>query len=196
VLEMSIVTADGEHLTVNDNSYQDLFWALRGGGGGTYGVITSVTYRTHPSTPFSLSFFMANRTENYTDSKAIQKLLTELIRMTPSLVDHGYGGYTEVEPSFMIIAVFSPNVTWAETNQTWNPFFDYAWSLANAGGLTLTNSTAQFGSFGELFTFSAPVQASSLGGNTELTSWLLPEDVLTDPENLSEQLMQLPWISY
>ena len=29
----------------------DLFWALLGGGGGTYGILTSMTYRTYPSLP-------------------------------------------------------------------------------------------------------------------------------------------------
>jgi len=42
---MTIVTADGNHGLANS------FWVPRGGGGGTWGVITSVTYRTHPSTP-------------------------------------------------------------------------------------------------------------------------------------------------
>ncbi|CAG8636222.1 5528_t:CDS:2 [Ambispora leptoticha] len=38
--EAEVVTADGNILTVNNNSYSDLFWALRGGGGGTYGIVT------------------------------------------------------------------------------------------------------------------------------------------------------------
>ena len=35
------------------NAYQndDLFWALRGGGGGTFGIVTSVTIRVHPNVP-------------------------------------------------------------------------------------------------------------------------------------------------
>ena len=52
VLEIKIVTADGNHVTTNQYRNSDLFWALRGGGGGTWGVVTSVTYKTHPPTPF------------------------------------------------------------------------------------------------------------------------------------------------
>jgi len=58
VSEMTIVTADGNHVVTNSYSNPDLFWALRGGGGGTWGVITSVTYREHPSTPFSAAFLV------------------------------------------------------------------------------------------------------------------------------------------
>ena len=48
VLEMTIVTADGNHVISNAYLNSDLFWALRGGGGGTWGVVTSVTYKLTP----------------------------------------------------------------------------------------------------------------------------------------------------
>lgn len=49
VLEIEIVTADGILRTVNEYNSPDLFWALRGGGGGTWGVITKATYKAYPS---------------------------------------------------------------------------------------------------------------------------------------------------
>jgi FAD/FMN-containing dehydrogenase len=45
--EAEIVTADGEALVVNACSHADLFWAIKGGGGGTFGVVTRVTLETH-----------------------------------------------------------------------------------------------------------------------------------------------------
>jgi hypothetical protein len=42
-----LVTANGDELTCDDTSYGDLFWACRGGGGGNFGVTTSLTFRTH-----------------------------------------------------------------------------------------------------------------------------------------------------
>src|SRR6202011_1571035 len=47
LLEAEIVTADGRVRTVNSCSDPDLFWAIRGGGGGSWGVITRVTLKTH-----------------------------------------------------------------------------------------------------------------------------------------------------
>ena len=42
-----VVTADGKLRTVNAGRDADLFWGLKGGGGGSLGVVTSVTLKTH-----------------------------------------------------------------------------------------------------------------------------------------------------
>jgi len=47
LLEAEIVTADGEIHVVNAHREPDLFWALKGGGGGTFGVVTRLTLATH-----------------------------------------------------------------------------------------------------------------------------------------------------
>jgi FAD/FMN-containing dehydrogenase len=47
VLEFEVVTADGQIIIANDHMNSDLFWALRGGGGGTYGIVSRVTYMSH-----------------------------------------------------------------------------------------------------------------------------------------------------
>ncbi len=47
LIEAEIVTADGTVRTVNAAREPDLFWALKGGGGGTFGVVTRLTLRTH-----------------------------------------------------------------------------------------------------------------------------------------------------
>jgi FAD/FMN-containing dehydrogenase len=48
LLEAEIVTADGVTRVVNDAREPDLFWALKGGGGGTFGIVTRFTLATHP----------------------------------------------------------------------------------------------------------------------------------------------------
>src|SRR5208283_1386255 len=47
LLEAEIVTADGKTRVVNHVREPDLFWALKGGGGGTFGVVTRLTLATH-----------------------------------------------------------------------------------------------------------------------------------------------------
>src|SRR5579871_6490368 len=52
LLEAEVVTADGRIRVVSERHEPDLFWALKGGGGGTFGVVTRLTLATHdlPST--------------------------------------------------------------------------------------------------------------------------------------------------
>lgn len=54
VLEFRIVTPDGHLRTVNSCSSPDLFWALRGGGAGAFGVVIEATQRVEPATSLSV----------------------------------------------------------------------------------------------------------------------------------------------
>ncbi|KAI5865325.1 putative FAD-dependent isoamyl alcohol oxidase [Durotheca rogersii] len=53
VLQWEVVTPTGEHLFATPEKNSDLYWALSGGGGGTYGVVLSVTVRVHRDGPFA-----------------------------------------------------------------------------------------------------------------------------------------------
>jgi FAD/FMN-containing dehydrogenase len=47
VLEADMVLADGRFVTVSPRQNEDLYWAIRGGG-GNFGVVTSFLFRLHP----------------------------------------------------------------------------------------------------------------------------------------------------
>jgi FAD/FMN-containing dehydrogenase len=56
LVEAEVVTADGAVRTCDAQRDADLHWALRGGGGGSFGVVTSLTLRTRPVTSLGLAF--------------------------------------------------------------------------------------------------------------------------------------------
>lgn len=46
VVSADLVSADGAHLTVSPSQNEDLFWAIRGGG-GNFGIVTALEFRLH-----------------------------------------------------------------------------------------------------------------------------------------------------
>src|SRR5919106_54496 len=59
LLRVQVVLADGRVLGCDEHNHEDLFWALRGGGAGNFGVVTELTFRTIPApgaTNFHLSW--------------------------------------------------------------------------------------------------------------------------------------------
>jgi FAD/FMN-containing dehydrogenase len=48
LLSIEMVTATGQLITANATQNSDLFWALRGSGGGNFGIVTSLTYQVYP----------------------------------------------------------------------------------------------------------------------------------------------------
>jgi hypothetical protein len=49
VLEFEVIIANGDIVIANECQNQDLYWALKGGGGSTFGVVSKIVYMTHPS---------------------------------------------------------------------------------------------------------------------------------------------------
>ena len=191
MLEITIVTADGQHVVANSYQNKDLFWALRGGGGGTWGVVTSVTYRTHPSTTFSAALLSVNST----NANSTQNLLTEIIRLTPSLVEQGYGGYGGGATEVFQLFVLSPNVTAEQTQATFTPLFDFALSQP---GFQVQNETILFQDFWQFYDALFTGSDAQVGVPAEISSWLLPKDVIeTDkPEELAAELLKIPGFGY
>lgn len=62
LLEATIVTPSGDILVANPCQNSDIFFAIRGGGGGTYGVVTEVVVRTYPDPKTTKAVFQLSTT--------------------------------------------------------------------------------------------------------------------------------------
>jgi FAD/FMN-containing dehydrogenase len=94
VLEIEVVTADGKLRIANACQEPDLFFSLRGGGGGTFGVVISVPYKLH-RTPTSLAgIFIALQAPNGTlwPPTTQEQILTEWSHASITLESAQWGG--------------------------------------------------------------------------------------------------------
>jgi FAD/FMN-containing dehydrogenase len=55
VLEFKVVTADGKYVIANSRSNRNLYNALRGGGGGTFGVVVEATFKAYKTPKIAVS---------------------------------------------------------------------------------------------------------------------------------------------
>jgi hypothetical protein len=91
VLEAQVVLANGQIVTVNSCHYPDLYFAIRGGGGGTYGIVTSMTVKAYPSQPVvAQALTLIPLSE---DTEPLLDAIAEVYQKYPSIMDAGFSGY-------------------------------------------------------------------------------------------------------
>lgn len=89
VLQAEIVTADGKILIANQYQNQDLFWAIRGGGGGTYGVVSKLILRAHD---LPNNFGIYKQTITATNDQAFKDLIKKFLIFYNSSLNNQYWG--------------------------------------------------------------------------------------------------------
>ena len=122
----------------------------------------------HPSLRALLSVISTN-------PDSTRKLLAEIIRLTPLLVEQGHGGYGNVSTGWFQLLVLSPNITMEQTNTTFLPLFEFAHSQP---GLSAENATIQFPDFPTVYETLFDTGDGEIGSPIEISSWLLPKDVV------------------
>ncbi|XP_002987070.2 uncharacterized FAD-linked oxidoreductase ARB_02478 [Selaginella moellendorffii] len=196
ILQYEIVTAGGELLVANDWQNQELFWALRGGGGGTFGVVVSATYRTHPALE-SLAFALYNFTATTVNaSNPMGKLVKKFVQISPELSDAGWSGNFFLSSRSLVLVYLLPNKNVSFANETLTPLTTYA---EHQPGMVLETSLLAFSSFQEwhlavqcggqpsCITFTRRSQLRFPGASS-----LIPRKVFTDcPTKISRALMKI-----
>jgi hypothetical protein len=122
VLEFEVVTPTGEILIANDNSNTDLFWALRGGGGSTFGIVIKVTYKAYPTLPAAMiMLLMTPNSLNETSQDNFYKAMAYYIAKQPEFVDFGLSGHPAILKYFYNGVLIAPGKTSQELEQFWIP---------------------------------------------------------------------------
>ncbi|KAG9236706.1 hypothetical protein BJ875DRAFT_371506, partial [Amylocarpus encephaloides] len=178
VLEIKIVTPDGQFVIASSTKNTDLFWALRGGGGSTWGVVTSVTVRAHPGTQITSVRFTFTAPSQATFEKGVRAYWKRFIPYS----DAGTYSYFFIIPTppvstFMMLGFVAPNKTTAQTTALLKPWFDDLKALNIQ--VSPTYKTYPLTGAGLIDTFpTEPVQ-----GDAAIGSRLFPRSAWRDPDS-------------
>jgi FAD/FMN-containing dehydrogenase len=124
LLEAEIVTADGAVRIANACTHPDLFWAIKGGGGGSFGVVTKLTLRTHDLPDFFGAVFT---TVQAASDDAYRRLIGRIIAFYgEALFNPHWGEQIAFRPGNVLdIAMVFQGLDQQQAEATWRPFFDW-----------------------------------------------------------------------
>ncbi|KAH7120704.1 FAD binding domain-containing protein [Dactylonectria macrodidyma] len=86
-LAFTVVTADGRTVVASPTNNADLYWALSGGGGGTFGVVVSMTVRAYKSQSVGGAAFQL--LASTTTPEKFRAVVSKFYELLPAMIDKG-----------------------------------------------------------------------------------------------------------
>jgi FAD/FMN-containing dehydrogenase len=124
LLEAEIVTADGAVRIANACTNPDLFWGIKGGGGGSLGIVTRLTLRTHSLPEFFGAVFT---TIKATSESAFRRLIGKVLEFySKALFNPHWGEQIAFRPgNVLVIAMVFQGLNQQQAEMIWQPFFEW-----------------------------------------------------------------------
>jgi FAD/FMN-containing dehydrogenase len=123
VMALEVVTASGHFVTASNTSHPDLFWALRGGGGSTFGVVTSVVIRVHPKIHVTTSEFTIQTDDGEAYFAALRGFFDRFVEWTDAGTYSFFrAGVAEGVYTLGLVPFFAPNYTVSEYEELVGPW--------------------------------------------------------------------------
>jgi hypothetical protein len=181
-IEFEVVTAEGQVRVINECNDPDLFWAMRGGGGGTFAVLTKYRIQLYPSLPIHTYRLVVN----ISDSDALRALLTlhaeNQIAWSDALVTGGTDYYTN-KASFGVVHPYHDDGT--KLRETTMAFHR---AVSNITGISvIQNNYTTFANYIAYTSFSiADARATEPAGiSSLLSSRLMPRDLFVSSDSIA-----------
>jgi FAD/FMN-containing dehydrogenase len=124
LLEAEVVTADGMVRTANACTDPDLFWGIKGGGGGSLGVVTRLTLRTHDLPAFFGAVFATIKANS---DAAYRRLIGRVIEFyAGALFNPHWGEQIGFRPGRILsIAMTFQGLDQQQAEALWRPFLGW-----------------------------------------------------------------------
>ncbi len=124
LLEAEVVTADGKIRVANACTNPELFWALKGGGGGSFGAVSKLTLRVRELPEFAGGAIF---TVKASSDDAFRRLLHQFVDLyRTSLFNDHWGEQAHVNTdNSLTISMVSYGLDTAQAKEIWQPFLDW-----------------------------------------------------------------------
>ncbi|TBR40192.1 MULTISPECIES: FAD-binding protein [Dyella] len=124
LIEAEMVTADGKVLIANACTNPDLFWGIKGGGGGSLGVVTRLTLRTRALPDTFGAVFGAIRAAS---AEAYRALISRAVSFYAEALCNPHWGEQMVfrGDNVLRIAMVFQGLSKADAEAVWKPFLDW-----------------------------------------------------------------------
>ena len=134
LIEAEVVTADGTVRIANACTNPDLFWALKGGGGGSFGIVTRLTLRTRELPPFFGAMFVNVAAKS---DAAYRDLIQRFVAFYREQLFNPQWGeqVTFRRDNVLGVAMVFQGLDGDAATAVWKPFFD--WLAARPGDFAL-----------------------------------------------------------
>ncbi|KAL1606351.1 hypothetical protein SLS60_003753 [Paraconiothyrium brasiliense] len=194
-IEFDVITADGQARTINACSAAEdaeLFWAMRGGGGGTFAVLISYRFQLHPAVPlnvysFQASFPIPDGQLNITQSAVHRDVVRALASNQALFASHGMAGYNFVLPDHMVSLQILPSTNTElikNITSTYNKFLTRYPSLN-----IIENTYYTFRKFSEWYAFAQTpsiARNGPVGVGISESGRFLPKRLFSKPESVEK----------
>ncbi|KAJ5173754.1 FAD-binding type 2 [Penicillium coprophilum] len=150
VLEWEVVTASGNVVHASPSNNSDLFWALAGGAGGTFGVVVSMTSRVFvdaPTTGASLAFEL----DAAPSANAFWDSISVFFTGATPLVDTGSFLLSQITNTTFQVTIAAPSVTVPTLNTQLSYITDHLNQTGIAYSLTAQTDPSYFDFFSRYF---------------------------------------------
>lgn len=128
LLETEVVTADGKVHVVNACQEPELFWAIKGGGGGSIGVVTKLTLLTHDLPDTFGAVFGVIQADSDASYRA---LIAQAMRFyRDALFNPHWGEQLKFHENMLHLSMVFQGLSQQEAAQVWAPFL--AWVKARS----------------------------------------------------------------
>lgn len=190
ILSLEVVLPNGRFVHVDSETNPDLYFALRGGGGSTYGVVTSIVVAAYPKQPvttltYSFGTSQGMSIETFWDG------VNAFWATFPTNADAGIYSYWFImcpdneTCTFLMLPQWGNNMSATDLRPFNQPLFDELDSI----GIQPENVTyAEYPGLLDAFTTTFPAESEGVGiWSFHTASRLFPRSNWDDPAALSRQ---------